>query len=213
MTDKKNISVDDVLNEFVLENEFPSQKSLKNFVSKYPNYEKELIEFSTAWLIQESLPSEAEISLDQEEEILVNTMKYAEQILEQQGIDINSNSEVISNLAVEIKKRGLTIKKFAEKCNLNISIVTKLNERLILFGSIPKSLIQKISDILECSIESIVYFLSSSPSQVSNASFISNKKPELLNQELFIEAINSSALSTEEKMFWLSEIDPCKDSK
>ena len=55
-------TLDDVLNTFVQENDRPTAGNLQEWVERYPQFRKDLIDFAAAWAEQLVLPEAEEIA-------------------------------------------------------------------------------------------------------------------------------------------------------
>jgi hypothetical protein len=69
-------TLDDVLNEFVAEQESPTGEALEIWVDRYPQFRQELVEFAAAWAELTILPKSAELTAEQEKRIADRAMSH-----------------------------------------------------------------------------------------------------------------------------------------
>ena len=89
MTEK--LSLDDVLDELMLEEPEPTDEALARWSARYPHYRHDLAEFFATWREQRDLPEEAE-PLINEERLVQQGVNYAMEILRKQGRIISADS-------------------------------------------------------------------------------------------------------------------------
>ena len=75
--DDKAATLDDVLNEFVAEYERPTCEALEVWIGRYPQFQRELIDFVAAWAEQILLPEAPKFTADEEERIVDRVMSHA----------------------------------------------------------------------------------------------------------------------------------------
>jgi hypothetical protein len=79
---KENVSFDDVLDDLILEESAPSDTALQKWQARYPKYRKELAEYFETWAAQLGKTEDSDID---EDRIVERGVRYAMEILEQQG--------------------------------------------------------------------------------------------------------------------------------
>jgi PadR family transcriptional regulator, regulatory protein PadR len=85
------LSLDDVLNELMLEEPEPTDEALARWSERYPHYRHDLADFFATWREQRDLPEEAEPKID-EERLVQQGVDYAMEILRKQGRIISPDS-------------------------------------------------------------------------------------------------------------------------
>lgn len=203
-------TLDDVLNEFVVEYEQPTAEALKTWIGRYPQFRSELIEFAAAWAEEIILPSAPEMTTEEEERLVDRAMSHALNVSfsrdEQARAQESSKSESgIKSLTGEARSAGLNVSEFAKACGLDLALVTKLNNRQIIPNTIPSRLISEIARLLEKTIEAIKEYLGRPPNALAGTSFLARGKPQGAEQQSFADAVRASSLSDAEKARWLDE--------
>ena len=84
MTDSK-LSIDEVLDLVMLEEDEPSQAALLRWVERYPDYQAALTDFFATWTMQELHAKYAEPTKIDEEKLIQRGVDYAMEILRKQG--------------------------------------------------------------------------------------------------------------------------------
>ncbi len=83
MTDK--VTLEDVLDELMLEESKPDYEALVRWQQRYPRYRRELAEFFATWSMQEHLAEVLPEPVIDEEKIIKKGVEYAMAILRRQG--------------------------------------------------------------------------------------------------------------------------------
>ena len=76
MTGAKTPNLDDLLNEFVAENDQPSAQVLEVWAKRYPEFRRELVDFAAAWAEQLALPPASELSEEEEKALVDRAMSH-----------------------------------------------------------------------------------------------------------------------------------------
>lgn len=85
------------------------------------------------------------------------------------------------------------------ECDLDETLLAKLDRHLIVFESIPRTCIQKLSQALHCEIEEVTRALTGDP--IPLATYKAKGKP-VVRQELFLDAVATSDLDDNVKKEW-----------
>lgn len=105
----------------------------------------------------------------------------------------------ITGLITEGRKRGLSNVKLANACNLSITLISKLDRRLITFSSVPVVVIKDIAAVLHQSTEQILVYLQGKPLAASGANYKANASPIMPSQQDFFEAVRADLSISEER--------------
>ena len=202
----KEIPLDDVLNEFISENDQPTENNLNSWIDRYPQYQKELADFAAIWAEQFILPPAPELTKE-EEMVLINramshvlNIAFSQDSQQQKNVEDNDS---IDNLASEIKNTGMSLPEFAQECYLDLALVSKISNRQILPHEIPPQLVTRIAQLLEKPAEMVKHYLARSPQAIAGKSFLAKNKPESTTQQSFMDAVRASSLSDTQKTYWL----------
>ncbi len=210
MTEKPYPTLDDVLIEFVAEFEQPTDEAIKSWIYKYPEFEREIINFSATWIEQEILPGSPEFSSEEAQLLVDRAISRAQNILfEQEQAAASNTTEVssVKSLISEAQKCGIGVEKLVQDCNLDKPLLSKLDKRMIIPSTIPIKLVRQFAILLHRTIEVIENYFNKPATMQSNRAFLAREKPQMSSQQDFAEAVRQSSLSEEQKSGWLSEID------
>jgi hypothetical protein len=106
-------------------------------------------------------------------------------------------------LKKEAETRGLTIQSLAAATRMTVSLLVKLDRRLIRFASIPRQAIERIAAELGRNVETVAAYLQGDPQFASKASFRADTAPQLTNQQDFFEAVDTDLqMSKDHKDEW-----------
>jgi|SRR5712664_289193 len=204
--DDKTATLDDVLNELVAEYERPTCEALEAVVGRYPQFRRELIDFVATWAEQMMLPESPELTIEEEERIVDRAMSHALNVsFNRDEQPRQSGGNAIESLTGEAKNAGMSVADFAKGCELDLVLITKLNNRRILPETIPSRLVSHIARLVGKTADGVMEYLGSPPQLLSGQSFLSKKKPKGFERESFADAVRASSLSEAEKARWLDE--------
>lgn len=207
MTQKQNLTLDDILNEFVAAYEQPTAEALESWAARYPQFRKELVDFAAAWAEQLVLPPAPELSAEQEKLLVDRAMSHVQNVVFKRAQSESTQAEhrAIASLTGEAKRAGMSGQEFAKACGLDLALVTKLNNRQIKARSIPARLVSHIARLLERTVESVSEYLALPPQALAGRAFLARGKPQSSGQQSFADAVRASSLSDAEKARWLDE--------
>ncbi|SRR6266542_3674203 len=201
-------SLDEVLDAYFEASEKPDHEVLKEWIARYPQFERELIEFTVAWIQTEDLP---EIPSDPQDKKagLQAGLHIAQQVYERMSAESQvqkspSQSKLVS-LFLDGRRLGWTPDQFAERINISIAILRKLENRFILAATIPDSLIEHVSTAIHRDPSEVNAYMQQEPMMQPNLRHKSKQSPKLGQQQSFFDAVrNDSELSDEQRSYWLS---------
>ena len=128
------MTLNDVLSEFVAQYDRPTREALLVWIGRYPQYERELIEFVAAWAEQEILPPAHELSSEDEKRIVNRAMSHVQNVIYNQS-ENRKGSRIkgtqFATLVDEGKNVGFSARELAKACDLDLALLTKLNNRQI----------------------------------------------------------------------------------
>lgn len=183
---------DEVVDQIMLEESAPDHAVLLRWVKRYPEHRDALTRFFSTWAVQEK--STEKVSVD--EDVAGSRMvSKALNILYHQA----SVTAKPQRLCQAIKSRGLSEAEVAKRCELDDSLLTKLDLRRIKFGSIPRKLFRCLAECLGETIDAIRALLSGAP--VPAGANMSRAKPVIATED-FLDAVRSSDLPDDAKTAW-----------
>ena len=152
------MTLNDILNEFVAQYDRPTREALLVWIGRYPQYERELIEFVAAWAEQEIFPPARELSSEDEKKIVNRAMSHVQNVIYNQSENrkaLRIKGTQFATLVDEGKNLGLSARELAEACDLDLALLTKLNNRQIEPKSIPSSVAARFAQVLKRPVELI----------------------------------------------------------
>jgi hypothetical protein len=208
MENRNTMPLDDVLNEFVTENDRPTAENLDKWVGRYPQYRRELIDFAAAWAEQIILPPAPELGAESEKALVDRAMSHVLNIAyerQEQSPGHSESDDPIDSLTGEAQRAGMTVQDFAKSCGLDLVLISKLNNRQIKPQSIPARLISHIGRQLKKPAEAIAAYLTLPPQDLARKAFLARGKPASTGQQSFADAVRASSLSEAQKARWLDQ--------
>ena len=103
-----------------------------------------------------------------------------------------------------------TRKKFVELCDglgLPRGFVVAIRDKRVQLASIPGRFLEAAARLMDSSIEDLRIYLSGSPQVISTAEFKANKKPVAFEQITFLQLIEDTELSSEQRATALEYLD------
>jgi hypothetical protein len=201
-------SLDELLDAYCEASEEPNREILAEWIARYPQFERELIDFTVAWIQSEELPELADNQQDKEAGLQAG-LRIAQQIYEKMGTDglvqkSPSRPKLVS-LILDGSLRGWPTDDFAQRINLSVAILRKLESRLITVATIPGNLIERISASLQRDRSEVIAYLEQEPVIQRDLRYKSKQSPRLGRQQNFFDAVrNDGELSDEQRTYWLS---------
>ena len=208
MENRNETTLDDALNTFITENERPTLENLQGWVKRYPQFRRDLVEFAAAWAEQLVLPQGPEIGPEAEKVMVDRAMSHvlnAAYSRDVQAQEQAANDEPIVNLIGEAQRAGMNVQQFAEACDLDLALMSKLNNRQFEPESIPLELTRRVGQLLQRPSAIIAAHLAKPPQAVTSKAFLSHGKPKSAALQSFADAVRESSLPDKKKAHWLNE--------
>ena len=208
MENRNRPTLDDVLNTFVAENDKPTAENLKEWVKRYPQYRRELVDFATVWVQQLVLPLAPKMEPDAEKALIDSAMSHVLNMAYSREQQIRGHADgegPIPSLTSEAQRAGMNMQEFAEACGLDLALVSKLNSRQFKPESIPSELVDRLGKLLQKSTVAIRVYLGKPTQATTGKAFLAHGKPTSTEQQIFADAVQASFLSEKEKARWLGE--------
>ena len=114
------------------------------------------------------------------------------------------------SLADAARRQNLRLKDLADRLGIGVPIVSKLEQRLLRYASLPEALIRKLAETLEIGMEAVQDYLRQPPTLAAGAAYQYTGKtaPQVQGQEEFADAIRTCpAMSEANKQVWLAETE------
>jgi len=200
---------DEVLDAFGAAAAWPTEALVREWAKKYPEYERDLVDFATAWAATVALPIEA-LDLQREDELVNRTMSRVQMLVREQHqptqappsgeTAVAANRLQIDSLEQALRARGVT-SPWIEVLGIDEFILELLEDHMIA-PPMPRRLLDALSQSLGVHIEAVRAWLfqESMPQVVS----YSAKKPTF-ERWTFQQAVEKSSLPDALKQQWLRE--------
>ena len=212
----EQVSVEQVLDSYVADSKMPSREKLQEWIKRYPQFEHELIEFTVAWTQTEFFPRKKGQEIDRDARIRTG-LNIARQVYDQQGAEHKSveipNKPPLRSIFHESAPLGYSPDRLAQQLNISMSIMRKIENRLLLVDSIPSNLIEKIAQTLQRTVQEVSLYLMAPPVVPQSLRLKSQQAPKINRQQSFFEAVRlDRSISDEQRSYWLSLEPPKKES-
>lgn len=208
MENRNTMTLDDVLNEFVTENDRPTAKKLEEWAERYPQYRRELVDFAATWAEQLVLPPGPELGPEKEKALIDRTMSHVQNIAYERDEKADAQAESddpIDSLIKQAQRGGMNAQEFAKSCLLDLALLSKLNSRQIEPQTIPARLVRQMARLLGKPFSAVTAYLALPPQAIAGRAFLSRDKPASTGRQSFADAVRASSLSAAEKARWLDE--------
>lgn len=207
MENNNMITLADVFNTFVAENDKPTEENLQDWVKRYPQYRRELVDFAAAWAEQLVLPPAPEMGPEAEKALIDRAMSHVRNVAYNRNEQAQKHAESddpVDSLIGEAQRAGMNAQELAGACGLDRALISKLNRRQFKPESIPAELIGRLGQLLEKSTAEIRAYLTMPSQAATGKAFLAHGKPTSAGQQDFVDAVRASSLSEEEKARWLN---------
>jgi hypothetical protein len=145
------LTLDDVLETIMIEEEEPSYDAMNRWIARYPQYKTDLVSFFGTWAIQSE---ETEESPPIDSEALASRgVSYA--------LNLIDKREAAQSLIERARLAHLSLEQVAAQTRLDDSILQKLNQRLI--TDVPQECVRRLAAALGETLECICQFISGTP--------------------------------------------------
>ena len=201
-------TLDDALNTFVQENDRPTAENLQDWVDRYPQFRKDLVEFAAIWAEQLVLPGADEMGTEAEKVLVDRAMSHVLNVAYHRDVETleqTTSDEPVRSLTDDAQRVGTKPAQLAKACGLDLSLLSKLNKRQIQPWTIPAVLIAMLAEKLDKAIAALKIFFAGPPRATAGKAYLSRDKPTGMAQQSFADAVRQSSLSDEEKARWLNE--------
>lgn len=215
--DEEQASLDEVIEAYMASAPGPDSDSLSEWIARYPQYARELMDFAAHWSLVEALPPREVSTQDSEEEALVSRGRSMFQDVwrrgrERQQAERQTRERPITSLRAEAVRRGLHIDQFSEVAELSPSIIDKLDQREFDFTSIPQKAIENVARAVGRSFGFLTLYLQGGTGLSPTARHATGQtRRHATGKENFFDAIRSDqTMSEERRRKWLA-LAPRKD--
>ena len=183
--------LEDILDAYVASGVGPN-RPLEEWIRRYPEFEREIIEFAASWSLMTWLPPAPNAEEITEEALVLRGMSVVQSVLHRQST-LSASDSVASfeSLIVEGQERGFEPRRLAHAVGLGDSLIRKLDRRLIAYATIPQELIYSLAQVMGREVTSITAYLQQDPILATRTEHRSEQAPKLVAQEDFFDAVRS----------------------
>jgi len=207
--DSERASLDDVLDAYAISEPGPGYVSLAEWIHRYPYYEQELTAFTADWVLATWLPTPTSIHNVDEEVLVLHGMSIVQDILQQQKTALQDELHPLLGIVQEGTHLGLSLQEIAERAQMSVALVRKLDRRLIRAGSIPQQAIDSLAQAIQRGSLAVAAYLQGEPVLPYGASYRAEQAPALAEPQDFFEAVRSDmGMLFELRERWLSYAPP-----
>ncbi len=201
----EQMSLDDVLHAYAISDPGPGPASLAEWIRRYPYYERELTAFVADWALVTWLPAPASVQHLDEDALVGHGMSVVQRILHHQAHPRQEKMFSLKGIVQEAARLELTPQQLAERTKMSLSLVRKLDRRLIRYSTIPFQAIEALADVVHCGSAVVANYLQGTPILPQGASYRAEQAPTLAEPEDFFEAVRRDmTMSQELREYWLS---------
>ncbi len=191
--------------EWRRDREQASPRPLQGWINAYPGFEADFVRWATELpLLQAALYGPG----DPAEE--ARLAKVGRSVVAEMRARYGMAHPAMTSLTDAARQQNLRLRDVAERVGVGMPIVSKLEQRLLRFTSLPETLIQKLAETLELGTETVRDYLRQPPTLAAGAAYQYTGKtaPQVAGQEDFAEAIRSCpGMSDAHKQAWLMETE------
>jgi hypothetical protein len=152
MTARKTVPFDDLLDTIMLDEPEPSYEALRRWQARYPEHRERLASLFATWAVQQDAPEDDEVAID-EERVHEAVLAHAQRILDKATPGLLQAAELA----------GISEDDLAARCDLDGSLVSRLDARVIEVATIPGELFRRLAEVLARSIEEVRQILDGPP--------------------------------------------------
>ena len=190
-------SLDDVLTAITALGAPPAGEQLREWLRRYPEFKKAIIDYVTAWVDMETRPAAEAVTPEAVNRVVNRTMSRVQQIL-----DEADRPQTIQDLSAEIAAAGHTPESFQRTLDIDHSILTCLAGRMIRPATIPLRLVRETSQTLHRALDAVRNYVRLPPQLA--AAHKARKRPEA-KQVDFAYLVTHADLPEPVKAKWLAE--------
>jgi hypothetical protein len=195
-TERKH-SLDDALTEITALGAPPAGDQLREWMRRYPEFKKDIIDYVTAWVDMEARPAVPAPTPEAINRVVNRTMSRVQQLLDETG-----RPQAIHDLSAEIAAAGHTPESFQRTLGIDHSILTSLAERLVRRATIPLRLVREIAETLHRSLDAVRDYFRLPPQLA--AAHKARKQPKATQVD-FSYLVTHAQLPEPDKAKWLAE--------
>ena len=204
----------DAFYELSLSGAIPTADALEALVKLYPKYASELTQFAIALALDALAHRDEEIAEPVSQRMPDPAISRAMSAYQNHLYDLKNkkgarNAErrtettIVENPFAKLDR--IESRKLAQTLNANLTFISKLRDRLIDAGTIPRSFITIVADTLRIPFQVLEsHFSEQAPSLTAGQHYKADQKPVLGLKQTYSQAVQSSGLTDEQEQHFLS---------
>lgn len=200
-------TIDQVLFNFMAENENPTREILTEWIHRYPQYKRELVNLAVDWF-QITIPLPNHTPAVDEAMVVQRGMDYVHKYMIEEEARLRTTpktSRPFLGFVREARALHLTLDEVAEQIGLTPALFAKIDQRMIRYASLPIELLQGLVDTIDRDLLSGVQYLQFQPAIPRNQRFKSAQQPQVSEQTNFFDEVRADTdLSEEQRQRWLA---------
>jgi hypothetical protein len=155
MTARETVPFEDLIDTIMLDEPEPSYEALRRWQARYPEHRERLASFFATWAVQEEAPDDEEVAID-EERVHAAVLAHAQRLLERP----------VPRLMEAAQVAGVSEDDLAARCDLDGSLIGRLDARVIEVATIPGELLRRLGEVLARTVEEVRQILDGPPVEV-----------------------------------------------
>lgn len=176
-------------------------KPLKEWVMAHPEQAQSLVAWASAESVFQVAEERSVYAISEE-----RAQALGASVLAEVRGKMEASSRPLQSIVATAKERGLSVKTLAQRIGVGVTLVAKLQDRLLVANSVPNALVERLSEALDVTAEQIRAYLQLPPQLAKGAMYKSADVPVVGAQQEFEKAIESALdMSAAEKAFWKGE--------
>lgn len=200
-------TLDQVLFEFMTENENPTREALTEWIRRYPQYERELVDLAVDWF-QMSLPLPSGSPVEDEAAVVARGVNYVHQFLLEEEAHrqmLPKPSRPFLGFIKEAKTLHISLDQIAERVGLTPALLAAVDQRMMRYASLPAELVQGLVDVLGRDLPTGSLYLQMQPAIPGRQRFKSDQTPQVSEQVDFFDEVRADPdLTEEQRQRWLA---------
>lgn len=190
---------------------------LQDWVARYPQHERELVEVAVQQKYFGGLPDGTPLlgtSMPQFGADAPDFAKIHEKFI--RNAQSRAKTLPIKSINSELRARGGSLNELASDLRISKTILTKLDKRMLAPGSLPNHFIEALAKAIGRSLADMKAYLTMPPSRPSTAlSFKATEAPGVSSeQQDFRRALETDEdVKGADRAHWLSQIDPASAAR
>ena len=203
-------SVETVLDAFMSSEPEPSGAVLREWIHRYPYYERELTDLAVGWLLMDTLPPDPDTEESDEEALMRRGTIIIEDLLRGEDEQLSGEEHrSFMGLLGEAKALDLTMHELANVTRLSPALIAKLDQRLIRATTVPVEVLRDLAGVLQRTTEEVLGHLRREPVLPAALEHKAEEAPAVPDQQDFFDAVHRDrALDDERRQRLLSLARP-----